>query len=126
MSSRTFLPVLTVGLAWATVQSSNRPTLRSASWGRTTVASPLASPLVHGDSIVIDITNNMPHPMTITYEVRGERKPLGAVDAGAERLVAIHDLQGDSVVVWATNGLPPHDIRNTFPTHSTAPLTWSF
>jgi hypothetical protein len=78
------------------------------------------------DSIQIVITNTMQHPMTLSYEADGGPKPLGVVDALADRTVTLGKLHGDSVTVWATNDQPPHKFSRTFPTHSMATLTWAF
>jgi len=123
MTPRMSLLFLAAGLIWIAPHVPQRSVLRTDSSNRASM-SPSTTPFVRADSIVIDISNSMPHPMTITYEVHGDRKPLGTVDPGTERLITIRDLQGDSVVVWATNGLPPHDIPHTFPTHSATNLKW--
>jgi hypothetical protein len=80
---------------------------------------------LQSDSVNLVITNSMPHPMTLEYENSKRRRPLGVVDANVEKTFTIRDLYGDSVTVWATHDDPPHNLKQTFPTHSPTPLTWT-
>jgi hypothetical protein len=66
----------------------------------------------------------MPHPLTLSYETRGEHRPLRQVDAGGERTVTLPGLQGDSVTLFAASDFMPDVISQTFPARSTVTLTW--
>jgi len=81
--------------------------------------------VAQSDSIVIAVTNNMPHSMALSYD-RDGRRPIGTIDATSTRTIVVRELAGDSVTLWATNGLPPHEFSQTFPTHPTGQLKWDF
>jgi hypothetical protein len=81
---------------------------------------------VQHDTVTIDITNNMPHPMELSYGPDSARVALGRVDGSGERTVTLPNTPGDSVTLWAMNDEPPHKLSHTFPTHAKTMLSWTF
>jgi hypothetical protein len=81
---------------------------------------------VQHDTLTIDITNNMPHPMELSYGPDSARVALGRVDGGGERTVTLRNTPCDSVTLWAINDEPPHKLSHTFSTHAKATLSWTF
>jgi hypothetical protein len=97
-----------------------------ASWPSTTPDTASARGDVQTDTVAIDITNNMAHPMILSYGPDSARVPLGRVDGSGQRTVRLPNPPGDSVTVWATNDDPPHKLSHTFPTHTKTVLSWTF
>ena len=92
-----------------------------SSWAASSV-----SPAPHAarDSLMLLLTNPMPHSMTLSYEEGTARRPLGDVDAGASKTVVLRDLAGDSVTVWATSLEYGHAFSHRFPTSARKQIEW--
>ena len=88
---------------------------------RTPPAAPFAS-----DSVVIVITNGMPHPMKLAYDSVKKRVSLGVAAADRETTIVIRRLATDSVTVWASNDNPEHNLSRRFPSRSERKQFWGF
>jgi Tol biopolymer transport system component len=56
-----------------------------------TEASANATPTAPAGATALAVTNAMPHAMTVTAEVNGQSRSLGAVEAGKSRIFALDD-----------------------------------
>jgi hypothetical protein len=75
------------------------------------------------DSIVVTVTNSMPHAWSLFRETSGARIPMGSVDPAGTTSLILRDVQGDSVTLDAISdemGM----VQQRFPTHSAKPRAW--
>jgi hypothetical protein len=78
-----------------------------------------------GDSVVIRVTNSMPHPWDFFADTSANHPAIGHVDANAATRVVIHDVQGDSVTLYAVSFAMGQTSRR-FASHGAAPQDWAF
>jgi hypothetical protein len=88
---------------------------------------PQSNPRRVADSLVVGLTNNMPHAMTIAYgKDSASRKPVGNIAASSNMELVIRGLVEDSVTVWAISADFGHSFKKTFPVRGGAPAKFNF